>query len=477
LRSAKTAADRGRQTERKEGLAVKVYDVIVVGSGSGMLIVEEALSQDLKVALVDKGPYGGTCLNLGCIPSKTLIYPADVIVQIQEAKKLGIDAEIKGVDFGAIMERMRKNRRETQSQIRSGVDHIHELDFYEGEGHFVADYTLEFEGEKLKGKKIFLASGSRPLIPPIKGLDSVDYLTNESALELTERPESIIMIGGGYVAVEFAHFFAAMGTKVTILEMLDRLAQSEEREISALLERAMARRMEIHTGTVAREVRKSDGGCTVVATKGGKKGSESEFSAERVMVAVGRRSNADLLKVENTNVAVDDRGFVKADEYLETSKKGIYAVGDANGRQMFLHVANREAALAWHNATATGKKRIAMDYGAVPHAIFSHPQVASVGLTEEEAGKEHHVAVGRASYSETAKGEAMMEEEGFAKAVVDEHTGKILGFHVIGPHAPILVQEVVNAMAVGGDLQGIYSGLHIHPALPELVQRTFSNME
>ncbi len=453
---------------------MKTYDVIVVGSGSGMLIVEEALSQGLKVALVDKGPYGGTCLNLGCIPSKTLIYPADVIVEIQEAKKLGIDAEIRGVDFGAIMERMRTNRRETQSQIRSGAEHIHELDFYEGEGHFVADHTLEFEGKRLKGKKIFLASGSRPLIPPIKGLDGVDYLTNESALELTERPESIIMIGGGYVAVEFAHFFAAMGTKVTILEMLDRLAQSEEREISALLERAMARRMEIHTGTAAREVRKSDGGCTVVA-KVGKKRGEVEFSAERVMVAVGRRSNADLLKVENTNVAVDERGFVKADEYLETSKKGIYAVGDANGRQMFLHVANREAALAWHNATS--KKRIAMDYSAVPHAIYSHPQVASVGLTEEEAGKEHHVTVGRASYSETAKGEAMMEEEGFAKAVVDEHTGKILGFHVIGPHAPILVQEVVNAMAMGGDLQGIYSGLHIHPALPELVQRTFSNME
>jgi len=454
---------------------VKEYDVIVVGSGSGMLIVEEALSHGLKVALVDKGPYGGTCLNLGCIPSKTLIYPADVIVLIQEAKKLGIDAEIKGIDFGAIVERMRRNRREAQSQIRSSVEHIHELDFYEGEAHFVADYTLEFEGEKLKGKKIFLASGSRPLIPPIKGLDSVDYLTNESALELTRRPESIIMIGGGYVAVEFAHFFAAMGVKVTILEMLDRLAQAEEPEISALLERAMARRMEIHTGTVAREVRKSDGGCTVVAAKGGKKGAGMEFSAERVMVAVGRRSNADLLKVENTNVAVDGRGFVKVDEYLKTSKRGIYAVGDANGRQMFLHVANREAAVAWHNATS--KKRIAMDYSAVPHAIFSHPQVASVGLTEEEAGKDHHVGVGRASYSETAKGEAMMEEEGFAKAVVDEHTGKILGFHVIGPHAPILVQEVVNAMALGGDLQGIYSGLHIHPALPELVQRAFSNME
>jgi len=453
---------------------MKEYDVIVVGSGSGMLIVDEALSIGLKVALVDKGPYGGTCLNLGCIPSKTLIYPADIVAQIQEAKKLGIDAEIRNIDFGSIMERMRRGRQEVQSQIRHGVAEIEELDFYEGEGYFVADYTMDFDGEKLKGKKVFLASGSRPLIPPIKGLDGVDYLTNESALELTERPESVIIIGGGYVAVEFAHFFAAMGTKVTVLEMLDRLAQSEEREVSALLERAMARRMQVHTGTLAREIRKSDGGCTVLATVGGE-GKETEFSAERVMIAVGRRSNADLLKVENTGVAVDERGFVKVDQYLETSKKGIYAVGDANGQQMFLHVANREAAVAWHNATA-GKK-IAMDYSAAPHAVYSHPQIASVGLTEDEARKSHNVLVGRASYSDTAKGEAMMEEEGFAKAIVDERSGNILGFHIIGPHAPILIQEVVNALASGGDLRGIYGGLHIHPALPELVQRTFSNLE
>lgn len=453
---------------------MKEYDVIVVGSGSGMAIVEEALSDGLKVALVDRGPYGGTCLNLGCIPSKTLIYPADVVAQIQEAKKLGIDAEIRNIDFGSIMERMRRHRHEVQSQIRQGVAEIEELDFYEGEGHFVADYTMEFDGEKLKGKKVFLASGSRPLVPPIKGLDGVDYLTNESALELTEKPEDVIIIGGGYVAVEFAHFFAAMGTKVTVLEMLDRLVQSEEREISALLERAMARRMQVHTGTLAQEIRKGDGGCTVRAAVGSE-GKEVEFSAERVMIAVGRRSNADLLRVEKTGVAVDERGFMKVDQYLETSKKGIYAVGDSNGQQMFLHVANREAAMAWHNATS-GKK-IAMDYSAAPHAVYSHPQIASVGLTEDEARKSHHVLVGRESYSDTAKGKAMMEEEGFAKAIVDEHSGNILGFHIIGPHAPILIQEVVNAMASGGDMHGIYNGLHIHPALPELVQRTFSNLE
>jgi dihydrolipoamide dehydrogenase len=453
---------------------MKDYDVIVIGSGSGSLIVDGALSEGLKVALVDKGPYGGTCLNLGCIPSKMLIYPADRIAEIQEAGKLGIDAEIRSIDFGSIMERMRKSRRETQTQIRKGVEQLEGLDFYEGEGHFVADYTLEANGERIKGKKVFIASGSRTLIPPIKGVDSIDYLTNETVLELKERPGSIIIVGGGYIAVEYAHFFAAMGTGVTILEMLGGLAQSEEREISALLERQMAKRMRIYTNTQAQEIKKTSSGCTVVA-KDVKTGKEAEYSAERVMIAVGRRSNADLLKVENTGVEVDRRGFIKVDDYLETSKKNIFAVGDANGQQMFLHVANREAAVAWHNSIS--RERMVMDYSAVPHAVYSHPQIASVGLTEESARRSYRVQVGRTMYSDTAKGEAMMEEEGFAKAIVDEDSGRILGFHVIGPYAPILIQEVINAMATGGSLQGIYGGLHIHPALPELIQRTFDNLE
>ena len=450
------------------------YDVIVIGSGSGSLIVDGALSEGLKVALVDKGPYGGTCLNLGCIPSKMLIYPADRIAEIQEAGKLGIDAEIRSIDFGSIMERMRKSRRETQTQIRKGVEQLEGLDFYEGEGHFVADYTLEANGERIRGKKVFIASGSRTLIPPIKGVDSIDYLTNETVLELKERPGSIIIVGGGYIAVEYAHFFAAMGTGVTILEMLGGLAQSEEREISALLERRMAKRMRIYTNTQAQEIKKTSSGCTVVA-KDVKTGKEAEYSAERVMIAVGRRSNADLLKVENTGVEVDKRGFIKVDDYLETSKKNIFAVGDANGQQMFLHVANREAAVAWHNSIS--RERMVMDYSAVPHAVYSHPQIASVGLTEESARKDYRIQVGRVMYSDTAKGEAMMEEEGFAKAIVDEDSGRILGFHIIGPYAPILIQEVINAMATGGSLQGIYGGLHIHPALPELIQRTFDNLE
>ena len=454
---------------------MKQYDVIVIGSGAGTIIVDEAVAKGLKVALVDKGPLGGTCLNLGCVPSKVLIYAADRIVEIQEAKKLGIAAEIKSIDFASIMERMRKSRLESQTYIRKSVtEEPDKPAFYEREAHFVEDYTLEIDGEKIKGKKIFIASGSRPVIPPIKGLDSIDYLTNENALELTQRPDSLVIIGGGYVAVEYAHFFAAMGTKVTILEMLSRIAQSEEPEISELLEKEMKKRMAIYTNTQVEEIKKDGKGFIAVA-RDKATGKQMEFPARRIMVAVGRRSNADLLKVDSTGVELDKRGFIKVDEYLETTKKGIFAVGDANGQQMFTHVANREATVAWHNSTH--KTKIKMDYSAAPHAVYSHPQIASVGLTEENAKKDYHILVGRAKYSDTAKGEAMMEEEGFAKAIVDGHSGRILGFHIIGPYAPELIQEVINAMATGGGVHSINEGMHIHPALPELILRAFENLE
>ena len=400
---------------------MKKYDVIVVGSGSGALLADEAVSHRLKVALVDRGPLGGTCLNLGCIPSKMLIYPADRIVDIQEAKELGVKAEIRNIDFKFIMERMRKIVREGQSHIRQGITQSENLDFYEGEGGFIADYTIEVNGEKIKGKKIFLASGSRPFIPPIKGLDSINYLTNETVLQLEERPDSLIIIGGGYIAVEYGHFFAAMGTKVTILEMADRLVLPEEPEISSILKKEMSKRMDIHTDAEAVGVKENGNGVAVLV-RDRNTGREEQFTGQRIMIAVGRRSNADRLKVENTGVETDRKGFIKVNEYLETSKKNIFAVGDANGQQMFTHMANREALLAAQNAFHSAKLKV--DYSAVPHAVFSHPQIASVGLTEENAGKDYDILVGRTKYLDVAKGEAMMEKEGFAKAIVEKDSGR-----------------------------------------------------
>ena len=453
---------------------MKEYDVIVIGSGSGMNIVDEALAYGLSVALVDKGPLGGTCANLGCIPSKMLIFAAGRIAEIQEARKLGIEAEIRNIDFNFIMERMRKFIRENQEHMKQGLSHAENLDFYEGEGHFVSDYTIEVNGEKINGNKIFIASGSRPLIPPIRGLDRVDFLTNETVLQLKERPESLIIIGGGYIAVEYSHFFTAMGTRVTILEMADRLLLAEEPEVSEVLKKELGRRMDVYTNVRAEEVKENGRSITVISTDANS-GVKKEFTAQRILMAVGRRSNADLLKVENTGVEIDKRGFIKVNEYLETTKKNIFAVGDANGQQMFTHVANLEASLAADNAIHGSK--IKMDYSAAPHAVYSHPQIASVGMTEEVARKAHKVLVGRAKYSDVAQGEAMMEENGFAKAVLEAGTRKILGFHIIGPYAPILIQEVINAMASGGGIDQIQTSMHIHPAITELIPALLSSLK
>jgi mycothione reductase len=456
------------------GEAMKEYDVIVVGSGAGMIIVNQALIHDAKVALIDRGPrLGGTCLNYGCIPSKMLIYPADRIMEVRRAAELGIRARVEEIDFNAVMDRMRKSRDDGEKQVRDDIKRIEDMDFYEAEAHFVEDYTLEVNGDKIKADRIFLVSGSRPVIPPIKGIDEVDYLTNQSVLELKERPESIIIIGGGYIGVEYAHFFDAVGTKVTIIEMADRLVLSEELELAGLLLEELRKRMTISLNTTVVEMKKVEGG-VVVTTRDSGNGRLTEFSAKTVMIAIGRRSNADILKVENTGVELDGKGFIKVDKYFETSKKNIFAVGDANGEQMFTHVANREAALAIDNVLHD--KMGTIDRNAVPHAVYSFPQIASVGMGEEAAKKEHRVLVGKTRYYDVAKGEAMMEKEGFAKAILEEKSEKILGFHIIGPCAPILIQEVANAMISGGHANEIFRGIHIHPALSELVPVTLNNI-
>lgn len=453
---------------------MKTYDVVVVGSGAGAIIVDMVLSEKKKCALIDRGPTGGTCLNLGCIPSKMLIYAADRVVDIQEAAKLGIRAELRGIDFGDIMNRMRKSIVAERDVMRYGLRKAPNLDFYEAEGRFIGDYTLQVGQETVKGDKVFIAAGSRPFIPPIKGLDRVDFLTNESVLRLKERPRSLLIIGGGYIAVEFGHFFAAMGTEVTVVEMGDRLVAGEEPEVSELLLQSLRKRMNVYLSTQAIEVR-GGGGRTVLVGLDKTTNKSVEYAADRLLVAVGRRSNADLLALDKTGVTLDQRGYIVVNDYLETSRSNIWAVGDINGRQMFRHMANRQAELAWRNAS--GDKKEKMDFALTPHAIYSHPQIAAVGLREAEAVKSHRILVGRALYAEVAKGEAMMETDGFAKGIVDADSMEILGFHVIGPYAPEVIQEVVNAVAAKKTADELVYSVHIHPAMSELIERTLSYLE
>jgi dihydrolipoamide dehydrogenase len=394
-------------------------------------------------------------------------------MEIQEAKKLGITAEIKDIDFHAIMERIHQPINENHEAMQRGIDHAENLEYYKGEGYFIRDYTLEILGKEIQGEKIFLGSGARPLIPPIKGLDSVPYITNENVFNLREKPDSMVIIGGGYIAVEFSHFFSAVGTAVTVFQRANRLIPNAEPKISELLKKQLMKRMNIYLNTEVLEVKKQGDKITVVGEDSLTKKVISVVS-EKVFVAVGRKSNADLLKVENTGVTTDTRGYIQVNEYLETSKKNIWAFGDAIGKAMFKHVANEEATVAWRNAFHDHKTK--MDYHTIPYAVFTYPEIAAVGMTEEEAKKNNKILVGSARYSDVAKGEAMMEYDGFTKAIVDKQSGKILGFHVIGPYAPMLIQEVINAMALEGNIASLAHGMHIHPALPELILRTLGNL-
>ncbi|MCW4009923.1 MAG: dihydrolipoyl dehydrogenase [Candidatus Bathyarchaeota archaeon] len=451
------------------------FDVLVIGTGSGMLIASAAVDSGLKVAIIDNGPMGGTCINRGCVPSKMLIYPADVATLIRQAGKVGVNASVDSVDFKSIMTRMHALVNEDTGAQARAVKATPEIRWYTGTGEFTGDYTLQVNGETLRADRIFIVSGTRVKIPPVKGLDTVAYLTSDSVLELQEPPKSLIILGGGYIGAEYGHFFSGIGVKTTLIQRPQTLLKNEEPEVSDLLLLELQKRMDIYTGYEAVEVKQKGNEKGVVA-KNLADGSQKEFTADAVMVATGRAPNSDLLKPERTGVKVDERGFIEVNEYLETSKKNIWALGDAIGKYMFKHVANYEAGIAWHNLAHDHK--VAVDYSAVPHAVFSEPQVASVGLKEAEAKRQgYKILVGTALYKDTAMGAAMGEPAGFVKAIVEQDTGRILGAHIIGPDASILIQEVINAMSTQDrSFASIIRSMHIHPAMPEVVQNAFGNL-
>ena len=451
------------------------FDVLVIGSGSGMIVASTAVEQGFKTAVVESGTMGGTCLNRGCIPSKMLIYPADVVTILKEAEKIGVNATVNSIDFKNILERMHTLVNGDSSTQARAVEATPDLTWFKDSGEFTSDYTMQVGEHTITAERIFIASGARPGIPKINGIEDVDYLTSDTVLELETLPKSIIITGGGYIGVEYGHFFSAIGTKTTIIQRPPRILPDEEPEISDLLKSEMERRMEIHTSLEATEV-KQEGDIITLIGRNREDGSLKEFSAEMLMVAAGRVPNSDLLKPERTGVKLDERGYIRVNEYLETSKKNIWAFGDAIGKEMFKHVANYEAGIVWHNSVHDHKA--AMDYSAAPHAVFTHPQVASVGLKEAEAKQQgRKILVGTAFYKDTAMGGAMGEPAGFVKVIVEKETGKILGGHIIGAEASILIQEIVNAMNTEDkSYTPIIRAMHIHPAMPEVVQQAFGNL-
>ncbi len=454
---------------------VDKFDVLVIGSGSGMIIASAAVEQGLKTALIENGRMGGTCINRGCVPSKMLIHPADITAQIKDAEKIGVTAIVNSIDFKNIITRMHALVDEDSNNQAKAVEATKGMEWFKETGEFTSDYTMQVGSQSISAKRIFIVSGARNTVPPIKGIENTTYLNSDTVLELEALPKSILIVGGGYIGVEYGHFFSGLGVKTTIIQRASRVIPEEEPEISDLLKMEMEKRMQVFTDLEVEEVKQNQSEKTVIA-RNRLDGSLKEFNAESLMIAAGRVSNADLLKPEKTGVKLDERGYIKVDDYLETSKKNIWAFGDAIGREMFKHAANFEAGIAWHNAVHDHKSK--MDFSVVPHAVFTYPQVASVGLKEKEAKMQgHQILVGLGLYRDTAMGGAMGEPAGFVKVIVERETGKILGAHIIGPEASILIQEIVNAMVIEpGTFAPIARGMHIHPALSEVVQNAFGNL-
>jgi mycothione reductase len=452
---------------------MKEYGLIVIGSGAGMNVVDPALQRDLRVAVVEEGPLGGTCLNRGCIPSKVLVHVADVIQEARRAKAIGVDLRLEKVDFGLVKRRMWDIVLNGRHEMEEGVKHAPGIDLYKGVGSFVSDRTLEVDGRTLTAPKIVIASGARAQVPRVPGLDKVPYHTYRTVFDIEERPESFVIMGGGYIGCEFAHFFSAIGTKVTLVGRNPLLLPHEEPETSALVRARLSERVEVMTGAEVTGV--SGGKGRVVVEVNRSDGSAATVEGQHLLVATGVRPNSDWLKPGMTGVETDERGWVKTDQYLETSKKGIYALGDALGRNMYRHTANHQAAVVAHNLFA--EKRRAMDLHAVPHAVFTDPQVGQVGMTQAEAVEETKVLVGVARYQDSAMGYAYADPDAFVKLVVEYPTYRLLGATAVGPQAALLVQQIVNMMNCENQTYApLARSQIIHPTLTEVLASALGAM-
>ena len=464
-----------RKAHARSGSEMKQYGLIVVGTGAGMNVVDSALERGLNVAIVEEGPLGGTCLNRGCIPSKVLVHAADVIREAEEAAKIGVSMKVDKVDYGRIKQRMWDIVLTGRHEMESGVRQSKGIDFYNMIGSFVSEYTMQVGNETISAPRIVLATGARAQIPPIQGLDRVKYHTYRTVFDIEDQPESIIILGGGYIGCEFAHFFSAIGTPVVLIGRNPVLLPHEEPETSFLVKKRLARHADVHTGTDTLWVEgKNDR--VAVTIKDPFEKAERTIEGQHLLVATGVRSNADWLKPENTGVKTDDKGWIMTDQFLETSKPNIYALGDALGRNMYRHTANYEAAVVRNNLF--GDHKLMLDLHAVPHAVFTDPQVGQVGMTEEEAKAGRKVMVGVSRYFDTAMGYAFGDEETFAKVVVEYPTRRILGATVVGPQASTLVQQVVNLMNSENQTYAPLARAQIiHPALSEVLSSAFGRLQ
>ncbi|MDF8262915.1 mycothione reductase [Luteipulveratus flavus] len=451
------------------------FDLAIIGTGSGNSLVTPDFDGK-RVAVIEEGTFGGTCLNVGCIPTKMFVYASDVADHVREAARYGVDATLDGVRW-----------RDIRDRIFGRIDPISEggKDYrvngpnttaFLGHATFVGprELVVEVDGrhETVTADQIVVAAGARPVIPQLIQESGVPFHTSDTVMRIDELPRSMVILGGGFISAEMAHVFSALGVDVRIVTRGPAMLRVEDAEISERFTQVAQRQWEVHLSATIEDVKGDESGVTLTLPDG------TTVEGETLLVATGRRPNTDRLGLEAAGIATHTDGRIVVDEFGRTAVDGVWALGDISSLHQLKHVANHEARVVAHNLVHPDDLR-AFDHRFVPAAVFSHPQVASVGLTEQQAREAgHDVTTKTQAYGDVAYGWAMEDTTGICKLVADRATGELLGAHLLGPMASSLIQPAIQAMSFGLRVHEMARGQYwIHPALAEVLENALLGLE
>ena len=448
---------------------MRSFDLLIIGAGSGNSVIGPE-HDDWDIAIVEHGLFGGTCLNVGCIPSKMFVYAAEVAALAADSERLGVHTSFDGADWPAVRDRIFDRIdpiAEGGLTYRQGLPNV---TVYTDTARFVGPGTVAVGDETITAERIVVAAGARPAIPDVDGLATCGYHTSDTIMRLDDLPERLLVFGGGYIAAELGSVMGAFGSRVTFVLRGDTFLRREDDEIRSRFTAAYSQRFDVRIDTRILAARRE--GAEVVLEVQDSEGGRTGLRADELLVATGRIPNGDRLDLPAAGIDTDSAGYVVTDDRLRTSAEGVWALGDITNPVQLKHVANHEARVVRHNLSNPDDPH-RVDHRFIPHAVFGHPQVASVGLTERECQYQQvpyrsHVQ----PFSSAAYGWAMEDTESAVKVIAHSDTRRLLGAHIIGPQASTLIQQLI---------QGIHFDLtvdemarhqyYIHPALPEVVEQ------
>ncbi len=456
------------------------FDLLIIGTGSGNSVITPEFD-DLKIALVERDRLGGTCLNVGCIPSKMLVIPADRVVEAREAsERLGVDIATNAVHWPAIRDRIFGR---IDPIVESGTEYratSPNVTLFQGDARFTGDRSVRIEMadgsvENVSAAQVVLAAGARPQIPDIEGLADTPFHTSDTVMRIDELPSRLAIIGGGFIAAELGHVFSGLGSDVTVIHRGDRMLRHEDEEVSRRFTEVFAGQVELLLNALPVSVSHAAGEFRIevesTAADGSGSSRRSTITADALLVTVGRTPNGAQLGAHAGGVELDEDGYVVTDDYLRTSAPGVWALGDIRNPAQLKHLANQDARVLSNNLLHP-ESLVPIDQHVVPHAVFSNPQIGSTGLSEAQlAIRGRPYLVGRCDYGAVAYGWALEDQSGFAKILIDPGDLRILGAHIIGPQAATLVQQLVQAMRFDIPADRLArEQIWCHPALPEVIE-------